>query len=131
MAGVSLMALAAGLTRSALRGEYERLHPVATMAAPRHPLRSHIITLFRRGDLVSVAEAVLICGASRQAVSKWIKREGINIEARRLARIARLATTAQRYVDGLPPRRKPSKAEMRRTTDDAVRRFNAANSKQP
>jgi predicted HTH domain antitoxin len=113
--------------RGASRFEYERLHLAATMAAPRHPLRSYIVGLFQRGELVSVAEAVLICDASRQAISKWIKAEGINIETRRLARIAKLTTNAQRYVDGLPPSRKPSKAEMRRDLAKAMRRFNAAN----
>jgi hypothetical protein len=117
--------------RGALLAEYERLHLAATMGAPRHPLRSHIVALFQRGDLVSVAEAVLICGASRQAISKWIKAEGISIETRRLVRIAKMTTNAQRYLDGLAPMRRPSKAEMRRTTEEAVRRFNAANATKP
>jgi hypothetical protein len=100
-----------------------------TMAAARHPLRSYIIGLFRHGDLVSVAEAVAICGASPQAVRKWIKAEGINVEARRMARIAKFTTNAQRYVDGLPPLRRPSKRQMRRDADKALREWNAANAK--
>lgn len=99
------------------------------MAAPRHPLRSYIIALFRRGDLVSVHEAVLICDASRQAISRWIKVEGIDVEARRLAHIAKLRNHATRMVEGLPALRKPTKAQMRKTMDEAVRRFNAANAK--
>jgi hypothetical protein len=99
------------------------------MAAPRHPLRSYIVGLFRHGDLVSVAEAVLICGASRQAITKWLKAEGINIEAHRLAHISKLRTNAQRYIEGLPPARKPTKTQMRKTLDEAMRRFNAANAK--
>lgn len=110
-------------------GQMDSLQPVATMAPPRHPLRSYIVTLFKRGDLVSVAEAKLICDASRQAISKWVKAEGIDIDARRLAHIARLRTAAQRQMDGLPPLRKPSKAEMRRDLAKAMRRFNAANAK--
>lgn len=100
-----------------------------TMAAARHPLRSYIVGLFRHGDLVSVAEAVMICGASAQAVRKWTKTEGINIEVRRLARIAKFTTNAQRYVDGLSPHRRPSKAQMRKDADKALRDWNAANAK--
>lgn len=109
---------------SALRGENERLHPVATMAAPRHPLRSHILTLFRRGDLVSVAEAVMICDASRQAISRWIKLAHLDVGRARLRYIARQRDRAQRIVDGKPPRRGPSKAEMRKATDKAIEAFN-------
>lgn len=98
-----------------------------TMAPARHPLRSYVIALIRHGDLVSVAEAVTISGASAQAVRKWIKAEGLDIQVRRGARIATYTTNAQRYLDGLPPLRKPTKAEMRRELAKAMRRFNAAN----
>jgi hypothetical protein len=97
------------------------------MAPPRHPLRSYIIGLFRHGDLVSVQEATLICDASRQAITKWLKAEGINIEAHRLAYLAKRRTNAQRYLDGLPPTRRPSKAQMRKELAEAMRRFNEAN----
>ena len=107
----------------ALPVEYERLHLVATMPARRHPLRSHIVTLFRRGDLVSVQEAVLICDASRQAISKWLKLAGIDIEATRMAYVARQRRRAQLIAEGRPPRRRPSKAELRSQADKAVREF--------
>lgn len=100
-----------------------------SMAAARHPLRSYILGLFRHGDLVSVAEAVAICGASAQAVRNWIKEDGINIEARRMARIAKFTTNAQRYVDGLPPLRQPSKGQMRKDAEKALRDWNATNAK--
>lgn len=99
------------------------------MAARRHPLRSYIIALFRRGDLVSVHEAMLICDASRQAISKWIKAERINIEAHRLQHLAKLRTAAQRQLDGLPALRRPTKAQMRASLEKAVERFNHANAK--
>lgn len=99
------------------------------MAAHRHPLRSYIMTLFKRGDLVSVHEATLICDASRQAISKWVKAEGLNIESHRLAHISRLRTAAQRQLDGLPPLRKPTKAQMRASMAKAIERFNHANAK--
>ncbi len=114
-----------------LRAEYECLHLVATMAAPRHPLRAYIVALFRHGDLVSVHEATLICDASRQAISKWIKVEGIDIGVRRSAYIIRLMVNAQRYLEGLPPLRKPTKKQMRRIADKALRDWNAANANRP
>lgn len=99
------------------------------MAPPRHPLRSYIVALFRRGDLVSVQEATLICDASRQSITKWLKSEGINIETHRLAYIARLATKAQRQIDGLSPARRPTKVQMRAQLAKAIERFNRANAK--
>lgn len=93
------------------------------MAAPRHPLRSHIITLFRRGDLVSVREAVLICDASRQAVSRWLKLAGVDVETSRLRYIARQRSRAQLIAEGMAPRRRRSKAELREIAEQAVREF--------
>jgi hypothetical protein len=92
-----------------------------------HPLRSYVLTLFKRGDLVSIHEATLIADVSRQSVHKWLKAEGINIDARRLARLAKLRTNAERYLDGLPPLRRPTKAQMRKQLAKAIERFNAAN----
>lgn len=114
---------------SALLARMDSLHHAETMAPPRHPLRSYIITLFRRGELVSVHEATLVCDASRQAVTKWLKAEGIDVDAHRLGYIAKLRTRAQRQVEGLPPLRRPSKAQMRSDLEKAMRKFNEANSK--
>lgn len=97
------------------------------MPQTRHPLRSHVLALFKRGELVSVGEAVLICGASRQAVHKWLKAEGINIEARRMAHLAKLRTRAEHYLEGKPPLRRPTKVQMRKQLKQAIERFNAAN----
>lgn len=97
------------------------------MAARRHPLRKYIVALFRRGDLVSVREAELICDASRQAIAKWLRLEGIDIEARRLAHIARHRARAMSDIDSRPLMRKPSKTERRNATERAVREFNERN----
>ncbi len=97
------------------------------MAQTRHPLRSYIVTLFRHGDLVSIREAVLVSGVSRQSVHKWLKADGIDIEARRMAHLAKLRTSAERYLEGLPPLRRPTKVQMRKQIAKAVKRFNEAN----
>lgn len=93
---------------------------VETMAARRHPLRSHIIGLFQRGEIASIREAVLICDASRQAVAKWLRVAGIDIEARRMGYVARQRERAQRILEGKPPPRRPSKAQMRKQIADAM-----------
>jgi hypothetical protein len=94
------------------------------MAAARHPLRSHIVTLFRRGELVSVREAVLICDASRQAVNRWLRQAGIDLVSTRLRYIARHRDRARRIEEGRPPRRGPTKAELRKQGEKAVVDFN-------
>jgi hypothetical protein len=101
------------------------------MAPARHPLRSYIVGLFRQGDLVNVREATLICDVSRQAITKWLKAERINVEAHRLEHISKLRTNAQRYLDGLSPLRKPTKKQMRQELERAMKRFNAANGRHP
>lgn len=80
---------------------------------------------------MSVHEATLICDVSRQAISKWIKCEGISIEVRRLDHISKLRTNAQRYLDGLSPLRRPTKRQMRQELERAMKRFNAANGRHP
>ena len=118
-----------GAVVSTLRREYERLHLVATMPARRHPLRSYIVALFKRGELVSVREAELICDASRQAITKWLRREHIDIGVRRLDRIGRLRAKAMTDLDDMPVKRL-SKAELRKQTEKAISEFNRRNRSQ-
>jgi len=96
------------------------------MPARRHPLRSYIVALFKRGELVSVKEAELICDASRQVIHRWLKLEGINIEARRLSKLGRFRTQAMTDLDDMPAKR-ISKAELRKQTEKAVAEFNRRN----
>ena|SRR6185437_4122931 len=98
------------------------------MAPARHPLRSYIVALFRRGEIVSVHEATLICDASRQAVAKWVKAEGINIEALRYQYLARKRTAAMQHVDSKSGKPRTSRRQRWLDTQRAVRRFNEANS---
>ncbi len=73
-----------------------------------------------RGEIVTIREAALICDATPQAIRKWVKAAGIDIEARRLAYIARQRSRAQLIADNKGPRGKPTKAQMRRTIADAM-----------
>lgn len=97
------------------------------MAPRRHPLRKHIVTLFVRGELVSVQEAVLICDASRQAISRWLKAASIDIGVKRLAWIAKQRARAWECEDGKPAARRPSKLQMRKDLERAVAQFNKRN----
>lgn len=92
------------------------------MPAHRHPLRYHLTTLFRRGDLASVAEGVLISGLSRQTIGRWLRVERISIKTARLHYLARQRSRAQRIAEGLSPRRRPSKDQMRKEIADAMTR---------
>lgn len=99
------------------------------MAPARHPLRNWVESMFKRGDLTSPAEGALIASVPRQTAARWIREAGIDVKACRLQYLARNQLKAARYAAGMPPTRKPSKAEMRRDLAKAMRRFNAANSK--
>lgn len=92
------------------------------MAARRHHLRDWVISMYRRGDLCSIAEGALIASVPRQTVGRWVREAEINIEATRQRYLARSQLRAERYAEGLPPVRKPSKAQMRSDIDKAMRR---------
>src|SRR3569833_894338 len=99
------------------------------------PQRGHSLTSaliqhsLMRGDLVSVREAELICDASRQASTKWLRREHIDIGVRRLDRIGRLRAKAMTDLDDMPVKRL-SKAELRKQTEKAISEFNRRNRRQ-
>lgn len=99
------------------------------MAPRRHPLRSWIVGMARRGELVSPAEGAIVASVPRQTVARWIREARIDLKAIRLCYLARHQLKAQRHAEGLPMMRKPSKGEMRRDLAKAMRRFNAANAK--
>jgi hypothetical protein len=80
----------------------------------------------QRGELTSPAEGAIIATVPRQTVARWIREAGIDIRATRLQYLARSQRKAQRYVDGKPPRGKPSKALLRRIAAKALRDWNRA-----
>jgi hypothetical protein len=85
--------------------------------------------MYRAGTLTSAAEGAMIATVPRQTVARWIREAGIDIAAARRQYLARVQKRAQRYVDGKPPRGKPSKRYLRRMADRALREFNRAQSK--
>jgi hypothetical protein len=99
------------------------------MAPRRHPLRNWIISMYQRGELATVAEGAIIGTVPRQTVARWIREAGIDIGATRLRYLARCQLKAERYTAGLPPPQRPSRAQMRRDLEKAMRHFNAANAR--
>ncbi len=99
------------------------------MARARHPLRDWVVGMFRNGTLTSPAEGAIVATVPRQTVGRWIREAGIDVKAARLQFLARSQRRAQRYVEGKPPRGKPSKRYLRRLAAKALRDFNRAQSK--
>ena len=95
------------------------------MPSPRHPLRSHVLTLVKRGEISSLAEASLVAGVSAQSVLNWLKEAQVDMRAYRMLRLAQLRTTAQVKLEARANAR-PTQQEQRRRTLESVRRFNEA-----
>lgn len=85
--------------------------------------------MYRGGALVSTTEGAVIASVPRQTVARWIREAGLDIGEMRKQFLARSQRRAQRYLDGKPPRGKPSKRFLRRMADKALRDFNRAQSK--
>lgn len=99
------------------------------MARERHPLRDWVIGMFKAGTLTSASEGAIVASVPRQTVARWVREAGLDIMLCRQQFLARTQRKAQRYVDGKPPRGKPSKRFLRRMADKALRDFNRAQSK--
>lgn len=97
------------------------------MAARRHPLRDRILARVRRGDLASAGEIMLVASVPRQTANRWLREAGLDIAAMRLRQVARMHDQEERYLAGTTPRRRPSKAMLRREAEAAIRKFNEAN----
>jgi hypothetical protein len=99
---------------------------VERMAPQRHPMREWVVSMYRRGDLTSPSEGAFIATVPRQTVARWIREARIDVRDTRKQYLARNQRRAQRYVDGKPPRGKPSKKYLRRVAAKALRDWNRA-----
>lgn len=109
-----------------LCAETKRSRMLNVMARLRHPLRDWVTGMFRAGTLTSPIEGATIASVPRQTVARWIREADIDIRQTRKQYLARNQRRAQRYLDGKPPRGKPSKRFLRRMAAKAVRDFNRA-----
>jgi hypothetical protein len=80
----------------------ERMH--------RHPLRDRIVARIKAGDFASVREIMAVASLPRQTVNRWLREHELDLGVCRLKRLAKMHEQEERYLSGLPPRRKPSKA---------------------
>jgi len=80
------------------------------MPTPKHPLRDRIIGRVRRGEYASVREIMIVATVSRPTVMRWLEDAGIDLDAMRMRAINKMHEREERYLAGLPPKRKPTKA---------------------
>lgn len=103
--------------------ENQEFSLVERMAAPRHPLRDRILARIRRGDIASVQEIMLIATVPRQTANRWLREAGIDLALGRMRAVARMHEQEERYLAGLPSRRRPSKRKLRAIADRAHRQW--------
>lgn len=107
--------------------ENEQFQLTERMPAHRHPLRDRVLNRIRRGELASVREIMLVASIPRQTANRWLREAGIKLEAARLHLVAKMREQEERYLQGLPALRKPTKRQARKSLERAIKRFNAAN----
>lgn len=83
------------------------------MAPRRHPLRNWIIGMYRSGVLATVQEGAVVASVPRQTVARWLREAKVNMGLARGSFIGRQHARAQRYLEGLPARRPPTKRQSR------------------
>lgn len=96
------------------------------MSRSRHPLRKWVEAMYRRGELTSASEGAAIASVPRQTIARWLREAEIDIHATRRRYIARNQLRAQRYLDGKPPAKRPSKKFLRRVAARALKDWNRA-----
>ncbi|MCK1585472.1 hypothetical protein IVB03_39450 [Bradyrhizobium sp. 168] len=101
------------------------------MAAPRHPLRDRVLARVKRGEIASVVEIMLVASVPRQTANRWLRQSRLDLADLRLRAVARMHEQEERYLAGLPPRRKPSKRFLRKVADDAKAEWDAKRPRQP
>jgi hypothetical protein len=79
------------------------------MAAPRHPLRNRVMIGIKRGEFATVKEIMLVGSLPRQTVCRWLREARIDLAEMRLRHVAKLHNREERYLAGLPPKKRPSK----------------------
>jgi hypothetical protein len=89
------------------------------MAANRHPLRERILSRINRGELASVREIMLVASIPRQTANRWLREAGIELDVARQRMLAKMHEQEERYLAGLPPKRKPSKRFLRKIATKA------------
>lgn len=85
--------------------------------------------MYRRGELVSIAEGALVGSIPRQTIGRWLRESGIDPAITRQRWLARNQIRAEHYQEGLPPMAKPSGRQLRAGLAKSLKRWNEANTK--
>lgn len=101
------------------------------MSRARHPLRDRILSRVSRGDFATVKEIMLVASLPRATVCRWLREAGVDLPTVRMRRLAKLHEIEERYLAGLPAKRKPTKALLHWIADRAKRKWDARNAAQP
>ncbi len=80
------------------------------------PLRSHVVALYRRGELATLEEGALVAGVTRSAIRAWLRTVGVDWMRARAHYVARQRSRAIAAAEGRIVRR-PSKAALRREAE--------------
>lgn len=96
------------------------------MPTPRNEFKHHVLMLYRRGQLATIAEGAVMATVRRQTVARWLREAGIDIALTRGRFLIMLRKRAQRIAEGKPPLRRRTKAEWRQIGEKAVADFNRA-----
>lgn len=89
-----------------------------------NPERDHVLMLYRRGTLATLAEGAWLAGVTRPLVLRWLRAARIDWKAARQRYIAELRRRAAAIASGKPVKRR-TKAEMRSKAVQAMADFNA------
>lgn len=76
-------------------------------------------------------EIMLVATVPGQTVNRWLREEKIDLAAMRLRHLAKLHRVEEEYLESRSGQPRPTQQQRWRETKRAVRRFNAANAKEP
>jgi hypothetical protein len=101
------------------------------MSRGPHPLRDRVMLRVSRGDFATVREIMVVASLPRATVCRWLREARIDLGTVRMRRLAKLHDIEERYLAGLPAKRKPTKALLHWIADRAKRKWDARNAAQP
>ncbi|MCK1445414.1 hypothetical protein IVB43_23805 [Bradyrhizobium sp. 48] len=68
-------------------------------------------------------EIMLVASIPRQTANRWLRQAGIKLGDARLRLVTKMHEQEERYLAGLPERRRPSKKRLRAIADQAKREW--------
>jgi hypothetical protein len=88
--------------------------------------RGYVVAMARSGELASLEEGAVIATTTKATMRRWLIAAGIDWKLTREQWLARRHKRCEDWISNRPPPRRPSKAQMRRQLEQAMRRSHAA-----